>query len=92
MSSIQCVICKENKPINDCWCVIDSKTKERYYECKKKCNKPIQIEINIPSNMTVEEEQEEVHDIPQEPPKGLLERAIEWFGRSSNGYKKMKIE
>ncbi len=91
MSTIQCAICKEDKSIDDCWCVIDSKTKSRYYECKKKCKPPIPIEITIPSD-TIQEEEElpEVHDIP---PKGLFERAMEWFtGKPNDGYTKMKVE
>lgn len=93
MEIVSCSICEEEKQLNDCWCVIDAKTKERYYECKKKCKKPTQIEITIPSNTIIEEEQEEIHNIPQEPPKGLLERAIEWFsGNSNTEYKRMKVE
>ena len=90
MTTVFCSICQEEKESNDCWCVIDAKTKERYYECKKKCKTSIPIEITIPSNTIVEEEKQTT--IPLEPPKGLLERAMEWFVGKSDGYKRMKVE
>ncbi len=37
MSAVYCIWCKGAQKEEDCWCVIDTKTHERYFECKKKC-------------------------------------------------------
>ncbi len=94
MEKIFCSICKSEQTIHDCWCVIDTKTKERYYECKKKCIAPTpfsdtntitnlkELEIRPPSDT----KGEEVDDFPSQ---GVFERALAWF---SNGYTKIKME
>ncbi len=97
MESAFCSICKTIKPLNDCWCVIDAKTKERYYECKKKCQNPQPSNIPQSSNTIQKKNEKETEirtpsnteEIDDEPPQGLLERARKWF---SNGYTKIKME
>ncbi len=32
-----CKHCEHEKDVDECWCVIDTKNKERYFECKVKC-------------------------------------------------------
>ncbi len=87
----QCSTCQELKPIDDCWCVIDAKTKERTFECKKPCHS---IETTHTSNTIVEEEDEEDLPSQQEQTTGIIQSILNWFGSSntSNGYKRMKIE
>ena len=35
---VYCKHCEHEKDVDDCWCVIDTRIKERYFECKIKCN------------------------------------------------------
>jgi hypothetical protein len=32
-----CKHCEHEKDVDECWCVIDTRNKERYFECKVKC-------------------------------------------------------
>jgi hypothetical protein len=32
-----CKHCEHEKNVDECWCVIDTRKKERYFECKVKC-------------------------------------------------------
>ena len=42
MEPVCCEICKNIVLPIDCWCVIDTKTKIRVYECKTPCKKPVE--------------------------------------------------
>ncbi len=42
MEPVLCDICKNRVLPIDCWCVIDTKTKIRFYECKTPCKKPVE--------------------------------------------------
>ncbi len=34
---VVCKHCEHEKDVDECWCVIDTRNKERYFECKVNC-------------------------------------------------------
>lgn len=36
---VRCKHCQHENDVDEYWCVIDTKNKERYFECKKFCEK-----------------------------------------------------
>lgn len=96
MNTVICVKCEHTVQIDSCWCVIDTKTKVRLYECMGEClRRPIEIpeakieaiEVEIPSTML-----QPVEDgIPAYPRQGILERITNWFYRPA-GYERVKRE
>ncbi len=45
-----CEICKKNKDPDECWCVIDTGKKVRYFECKDKCKAPSPLVRHEPTS------------------------------------------
>lgn len=97
MRTVSCKVCRKNQEEADCWCVIDIKTKERYYECKKVCNPPRQIQTLVENIHSVPLEIEtpetsEIHDWAEAyPQRGFLQRVMNWFLEPS-GYTKVKTQ
>ncbi len=45
MTSVVCALCEKSLPIDECWCVSDSKTNTRAYECKMRCVEPTVFQL-----------------------------------------------
>lgn len=94
MNTVICSKCEHTVNVDDCWCVIDTKTKARSYECKNVCLQQVaesKIDIEIPSTMTASTEV--VEDwVSAYPTEGIFQRLSNWFYRSTSGYQRVKVE
>lgn len=102
MTTVICKHCEHTVPIDDCWCVIDTNTKIRFYECKKKC-----LITPAPTPETIEVQLEEIQSIAETietelerqgrildwieayPKQTFFQRVRNWFSTPS-GYTKVK--
>ncbi len=108
MSTVYCIWCREPQKEEDCWCVIDTKTHERYFECKKKCiEEPVLVpqanlepfELKIEDDGLSEESAEFVRYIVEpnsdrtgRRSKRNLLRRIYNFFTAPTGYSKVKTQ
>ena len=107
-SAVYCKWCKEPKKEEDCWCVIDTKTHERYFECKKKCvEKPVLVpQANLePFELEIEDEglseetaeivtyiEEPISDWRPSHPQTNLLRRVYNWFTRPTGYTKVKTQ
>ena len=90
---VYCKFCEHQKDLNDCWCVIDTKTKSRTYECKVKCIQPKQTPVLSKEESGVREPEPVQRDILDwsefYAKESFFTQIVNWF-RSPSGYTKVK--
>lgn len=101
MTTVVCKHCEHTVPVDTCWCVIDTKTKERFYECKVNCvqvaptPETIQIQLDDIQTMadTIERQLEATERtidwVEAYPKRSFFQRVRNWFSTPS-GYTKVK--
>ncbi len=104
MEPVLCEICRKIQKIEDCWCVIDTKTHSRRYECRKLCKSPIPprrvpdpepitepFEISIPDEPETATVQVPIVENWAEPyPRVTLFQQIRNWFQTPTGYTKVK--
>ena len=107
MEPVCCCICKKVVSPLDCWCVIDTKTHSRQYECKKSCKlptpprpvpnppppplEPFELEIVDEPEIETEQEPVSVGDWANAYPRNSLLQRIRQWFTTPPGYTKVKI-
>lgn len=100
MTTVICKHCEHTVQADSCWCVIDSKTKTRYYECKANCLSlppPETIQIQLDEIQTMADAIEEqiqrldrvIETIEAYPRQTFFQRIRNWFSTPA-GYTKVK--
>ncbi len=73
-----CKHCEHEKDVDECWCVIDTRSKERYFECKVKCIVPVQPTIAA----RPQEKESEIRDTSETDITVEIDTAVEdWMDR-----------
>lgn len=91
MTDVVCSICESKVSSLECWCVIDTKTHTRMYECKKPCVRPAPPPAPPPVELEIEElPQPPVEDWVEAYPRPSLFRRILGFFLTEPVYTKVK--
>lgn len=79
MEPVLCDICKKVVSPLDCWCVIDTKTHSRQYECKKICTPPPAPQpLSLPLEPFELEIEDGIRDVEQVAQRIEEQRVTEW--------------
>lgn len=95
MNTVICSKCEHTVNANNSWCVIDTKTKSRTYECKQECLQRLplpsesKVDIEIPSTMIEPAAEDWASSYPKQ---GIFQRITNWFYRSTWDYERVKLE